>query len=298
MFLYFTPFTFLFLSTYFLVILFIISLDNIYLFWLYIEILILLFIGISFSIFSNSFTQLILYFLIQTIASFRVLVFYSLSIYYLVFIALFLKLGMFPFISWYINVLFRFPSFILFLAITFHKLPPLFLFVILYSSYYHNFIFVSILFSIIVGGLYILAVLDLRYLLIVSSIANNRFLLIGLISGNNFIFFCFYRMYVLNIFFILKTIGYYLKPLFFSRDKTRNVFLLMLLLFNIASLPPFPIFFLKFYLILSFLFRNYFSIFGFILLILANVSIIARYCSMLIKLIVNSYSNSRNYLLF
>ena len=244
MFLYFTPFTFLFLSTYFLVILFIISLDNIYLFWLYIEILILLFIGISFSIFSNSFTQLILYFLIQTIASFRVLVFYSLSIYYLVFIALFLKLGMFPFISWYINVLFRFPSFILFLAITFHKLPPLFLFVILYSSYYHNFIFVSILFSIIVGGLYILAVLDLRYLLIVSSIANNRFLLIGLISGNNFIFFCFYRMYVLNIFFILKTIGYYLKPLFFSRDKTRNVFLLMLLLFNIASLPPFPIFFL------------------------------------------------------
>jgi hypothetical protein len=99
MFLYFTPFTYIFLTVYFIVLVFILRLDSVYLFWLYIEILMLLFIGVSFTIFSNSFTQLMLYFLIQTLASFRILVFYCLSVNYLIFIALFLKLGIFPFIS-------------------------------------------------------------------------------------------------------------------------------------------------------------------------------------------------------
>jgi len=63
------------------------------------EIVILLFIGVSYTIFIHRYTQLILYFLFQTVASFSVLVFYLFSYKYLLFVRLFLKLGMFPFFS-------------------------------------------------------------------------------------------------------------------------------------------------------------------------------------------------------
>jgi len=59
----------------------------------------LLFMGLSYTIFTHSFTQLILYFLIQTLASFSMLVFYTLDLSYLFYFSLFFKLGIFPFIS-------------------------------------------------------------------------------------------------------------------------------------------------------------------------------------------------------
>ena len=148
----------------------------------------LLFIGLSYTVFTHSFTQLILYFLIQTLASFRMLVFFTTDLSFLFYSSLFFKLGIFPFISWYLNVLYRFPSFILLLARTLHKLPPLFLFLLVYNSDYSSFILLSVLLSLFVGGLYILSVLDLRYLIVVSSMANNGFLIIGLMSGRIFTF--------------------------------------------------------------------------------------------------------------
>ena len=163
---------------------FLFRISNFYFFWLYIEIAILLFIGLSYTVFTHSFTQLMLYFLIQTLASFGILVFYTIDLSLLFYFSLFLKLGIFPFISWYLNVLYRFPSFILLLRRTLHKLPPLFLFYIVYNPSYSSFVIVSVLLSLVVGGFYILNVLDLRYLIVVSSIANNGFLLIGLISGS------------------------------------------------------------------------------------------------------------------
>lgn len=59
----------------------------------------LLFMGLSYTIFAHRYTQLMLYFLMQTLASFGILVFYTLGSDYLLYSALFLKLGIFPFIS-------------------------------------------------------------------------------------------------------------------------------------------------------------------------------------------------------
>ena len=99
MFILFTPFTFLFFSVYLLVIVFLLTVSNFYFFWVYMEILILLFIGTAYTVFVGSYTQLILYFLMQTLASFGILVFYILEVQELLVISLFLKLGMFPFMS-------------------------------------------------------------------------------------------------------------------------------------------------------------------------------------------------------
>lgn len=188
MFLAFTPFTFFFVRIYSLVLVFLFTLSNFYFFWLYMEIAILLFIGLSYTIFTHSFTQLMLYFLIQTLASFRMLVFFTTDLIFLFYGSLFFKLGMFPFMSWYLNVLYRFPSFILLLRRTLHKLPPLFLFLFTYNSAYSSFILLAALLSLVAGGFFMLNVLDFRYLIVVSSMANNSFLLLGLMSGRMYTF--------------------------------------------------------------------------------------------------------------
>jgi len=299
MFLYFTPFTFIFLCVYLLFIFFILTIQNVYFFWLFIEMSILLFIGLSYTIFINSFTQLILYFLIQTLASFSLLVFYIYGLFYLIYFSFFLKLGIFPFISWYLNVLFRFPTFILFLSTTLHKLPPLFLFVLLYNSNYSNFIFVSVLFSLLVGGFYIINIIDLRYLIIVSSIANNGFILIRLISGSLIVFIIFYTIYSLNIFIIFYLIGMFLKSgLSLSRSDVTDKLIVMVILLNIAALPPFPMFFAKFFILFSYLLEYNSSFFVLILLVLTNVRMMVSYCYFFIKYFTQKYSNMSNFLLF
>lgn len=299
MFLYFTPFTFIFLCVYLLFIFFMLTIQNVYFFWLFIEMSILLFIGLSYTIFSNGFTQLMLYFLIQTLASFSLLVFYIHGLFYLMYFSFFLKLGMFPFISWYLNVLFRFPTFILFLSTTLHKLPPLFLFVLLYNSNYATFIFVSVLFSLLVGGFYMINIIDLRYLIIVSSIANNGFMLISLMSGSLIVFIMFYVIYSLNIFIIFYLIGMFLKSgLSLSRSDVIDKLIFIVILLNIAALPPFPMFFAKFFILFSYLFEYNSSFFILILLVLTNVGIMVSYCYFFIKYFIQKYSNMSNFLLF
>jgi len=299
MFLAFTPFTFFFVRVYRVVLLFIFSLSNFYFFWLYIEIAMLLFIGLSYTVFTHSFTQLMLYFLIQTLASFSMLVFYTLDFSYLFYFSLFFKLGMFPFMSWYLNVLYRFPSFVLLLSRTLHKLPPLFLFFLVYDSTYSSFILLSVLFSLVVGGFYMLNVLDLRYLIVVSSIANNGFLLLGLMSGSMFVFWLFYSFYFLNMFFVLYILGGFTKISFNQiRTKSFTTIVILALLFNLAALPPFPMFFAKFLVLLEYFTSASNSTYMVVMLVLANVFIMASYCQLLIKYVVNNYSHSSSHLLF
>jgi len=299
MFLAFTPFTFFFVRVYRVVLLFIFSLSNFYFFWLYIEIAMLLFMGLSYTIFTHSFTQLILYFLMQTLASFSMLVFYILDFSYLFYFSLFFKLGMFPFMSWYLNVLYRFPSFVLLLSRTLHKLPPLFLFFLVYNSTYSSFILLSVLFSLVVGGFYMLNVLDLRYLIVVSSMANNGFLLLGIMSGSMFVFWLFYSFYFLNMFFVLYILGGFTKISFNQiRTKSFITIVILALLFNLAALPPFPMFFAKFLVLLEYFTSAPNSTYMVVMLVLANVFIMASYCQLLIKYVVNNYSHSSSHLLF
>ncbi len=298
MFLLFTPFSYLFLTVYILVIFFMLTLRNFYMFWLYMEISILLFMGLSYTIFVHRYTQLMLYFLIQTLASFGILVFYTLGVDYLLYSALFLKLGMFPFISWYLNVLYRFPSFTLLVRRTLHKLPPLFLFYTIYSSTYTNFVLVSVLLSLIVGGLYILTIIDIRYLIVVSSIANNSFLLLGLISGNFVTFTFFFTLYFFTMLFVLMTFKGLIKPLINPNfTKYRITLLTIVLLLNMAAIPPLPIFLVKFLVIYDFLQVRPLSFSFLVVLVLANVSMIARYCQLFIKFVTQAYSNSSIHLL-
>jgi len=298
MFVLFTPFSYLFFTVYLLVLYFILTLRNFYMFWLYMEVAILLFIGLSYTIFIHSYTQLIIYFLMQTLASFGILVFYTLNFDLLFYTSLFLKLGIFPFISWYLNVLFRFPSFTLLLRRTLHKLPPLFLFYLVYNRVYTNFILTSILLSLIVGGVFMLTVLDLRYLIVVSSIANNSFLLLGLISGRLFRFTFFFTLYFLTIWLVLARFKGVIKPLIYPNYSKHPVtFFLIAMLLNMAAIPPIPMFLAKFIVIFDYIHAIPLSFFFLVVIVLSNVTIMASYCQLFIKFVTQIYSNSSIHLL-
>lgn len=299
MFLFFTPYTYIFLSFYFLIIIIIFSVTNFFLFWLFIEILILLFIGVSYTLFTHRYTQLILYFLFQTLGSFCVLVIYLFRIKYLLFFRLFFKLGIFPFFSWYINVLYRFPSFLLLLARTFHKLPPMYIFFLVYNISEINFLIIFCAFTIIISSFYIFIIYDLRYLLIVSSIGNNRFLLLSVITNNLILFLIFYLVYLLTIVLILIRFNN-LTSHSYSYRIIFSIFglYIFILLLNLASFPPFPGFFTKFLVFIQCYYIYPFSSIYLLIIIFLNVLIIVSYVNVFFKYILNFYSNSNNLIIF
>lgn len=203
-----------------------------------------------------------------------------------------------PFFSWYINVLYRFPSSLLLLRSTLHKLPPLLLLRIVFTSSEVALLSVICLITLVLGGFFMLRVLDFRYLLVVSSIANNRFLVFGVISGSYISFFIFYGLYFLTIALRLYLLDNFIKPLLTSNSTKPFITLFItLLLLNIASLPPLPMFIAKFLLIYDFLVIHSSFMGLVILLVLANVAIVVSYCQVFIKLTIHSYTNISIYFL-
>ncbi len=297
MFLICTPYTFLFFSIYIIILFFMFNIRNFYMFWLFIEIRILLFIGVCYTLFTNSYSQLIIYFLFQTLGSFSILVFYILNSFYLLFFSIFFKLGIFPFFSWYLNVVFRFPSFIILLATTIHKLPSLYILYLCLDIKYLNFIYLRIFFTILVSGIFMIKIVDLRYLVVVSSIGNNSFLLLAVISNNSIAFMLFFIVYSLNIYIILNMFNNQTIIISSLQISNYSVILLILLLFNIASIPPLPGFFTKFLIFYELLptIENFLPFF--ILIILVNIFIIVSYIQILFKIIINIYSSSSVFLL-
>ena len=173
MFLAFTPFTYFFLSFYFLFFFFLFTSSNFIIFWVFMEFMMLIFIGMSYTLFRRNFSSLILYFLVQTISSFSIFLFYlSFSTLFLS-LSFFMKLSIFPFHFWFVNVCYRFPNFVLFLSSSFHKVPVFFIILFFLPSFSHFYFFLSILFTLLVSGSMMIVSSDFRSMLLASSVGNN-----------------------------------------------------------------------------------------------------------------------------
>lgn len=143
-----------------------------------------------------------------------------------------------------------------------------------------------------------LTVLDLRYLIVVSSMANNSFLLLGVMSGNLFRFSLFFTLYFFTMLFLLATLKGLLKPLIYPFNIKYGITLfLVIMLLNIAAFPPLPIFLAKFLILYDFLSINSLSYPFLVIVVLANVSMMASYCQLFIKFVTQVYSNSSLHLL-
>ena len=169
----FSPFRFLFTVTYVVVFIGLPSLTNFIYFWLGIELLMLIFMGISYTLFIRRISSLIAYFFVQSLASFLIVLSYLFDLRLVFTSAILLKLGMFPFLFWFIRSVANFPNLIFLLSATLHKVPPVIL-LLQFSLYLTPRVFwlSSVLRALVCGGL-MLSCSDLRLLLVLSSVGNN-----------------------------------------------------------------------------------------------------------------------------
>lgn len=294
MFVIFTPYSFIFFSIYLLFTFMLFSISNFYFYWMVIELIMLLFIGLSYTLFVRSYSQLMSYFLIQTLSSFCLLLSYVYGVSLLITISMLLKLSIFPFHAWYINVTYRFPNFILWLRSTIHKVPIILMLNRFHLDLNQKVLWISILLTVFIRGVIILIVADLRMLLVISSVGNNSWFLIRQI-GSLLVFLLFFTFYRLRLFLTLISFKGMSKPSLALKPSSYS-YVLSFWVLSLSGMPPFPLFFFKMLVIYIFLSSYGFNyLFG--LFLLFNTFILVGYIHSLIKYHVWAYTSLSNYLL-
>ena len=133
----------------------------------------LFFMGFCFSTFSMGFSCLIVYFLLQTVSSLSLFIFYSLSLPFFFTFFLCLKLSIFPFYFWFLSVVYFFSNFALFLRSSLHKFPSFLIVFLFFDSISLSFFVLSSLASLLFSFGFMLSRADLRFILLASSVGNN-----------------------------------------------------------------------------------------------------------------------------
>lgn len=256
------------------------------------EFIILLFIGLSFTVFTRRYSSLMNYFIIQTIASFNLLVFYYLGFYELFLVSLFLKLSVFPFSNWYPSVVYRFPNLILFLVSTFHKLPPILLLFVFPLSYRWPIFFAVLRANLLTSSFLMLNLSDIRILLLVSSVGNNSWMLLA--SQLRLpVFLLYFTIYSIRLFLILVQFNSLTKP----SPTSSSPFILSLSLLNLAGFPPLPLFFCKMVIVYYTVLYSILSP-SLLFFFIGAALIISSYVLCTLKYFIFCYSTKINFLLF
>lgn len=240
----------MFLCLYFFFLYVIFLVDRFYIFWIIIEIRTLVFIGIIISIFKNKFDSLLLFFIIQSIAALFLL--FSFCIQSIIFITMsqLLKLAIFPFYFWFLSIIPFFPNFAFFLSRTIFKLPSLLMLSEFYLLFSMKIVLISSILTLLVGSFLMIISSDFRFILICSSVANNSWLFFS-----QFVRVYFLSLYLTLYSFFLVICLRLLKGSVFglNYDCETSKTLIFLLISTLAGLPPFPIFFVKMFIVLSLL---------------------------------------------
>ena len=289
----FSPFSFLFFSTYILFLFSLFRINNFFFYWAVIELMILLFIGLSYTLFVSRYSQLMVYFLIQTLASFFILVFYIYSLSILLTISFLIKLSMFPFFMWYVNLVYKFPNFVFWLARTLHKVPAMLMIKLFSLSLSTTLVWLSILARVLLSGVIMLSIVDLRILLVVSSIGNNSWFLLSQIA-NTTVFILFVVLYRASLFLSLSAFHSMSKPSLSLSFKT-SPYPLSIWVLSLSGMPPFPLFYGKMLVIASLYSTLPPSLF--LLFLVFNSFMLIGYLQSLIKHFVYVYSSKVHYLL-
>lgn len=296
MFVFFTPYTYIFGLLYMFFLFSLFSLSNFYAFWLVMEMMTLLLMGISYTVFTNRVSQLMVYFLIQSLSSFLILVSYLVGSPLMLTVAFILKLGMFPFLSWYLNSVRRFPNFIFWLTGTLHKLPPL-LMLLQFNLVLDTALFWgSVLLTTFIAGIIMLITSDFRYLLVSSSVGNNSWFLLSE-QVNYSVFLLFIGVYSLFLFFLISSFGELTKPglsLNYQSDSGSVKWWFFLLC--VSGLPPFPLFFAKMLVIYNLFLLGSLN-YLFIAFLLFNCFMVAGYLNYMMGRIVRRYTSPLHFYL-
>lgn len=271
---------------YFLSLLSLFTVSDFFIFWSIIELAMLFFIGVCYRTFTVGFSSLIVYFLIQTVASFSLFIFYVLNCVPLLLLSFFLKLSMFPFHSWFLSVVYRFSNISFFISLTFHKFPSFLILSLFFLTPLSTMLLLSCVLTVFLSSSVILSSSDLRLLLLASSIGNNAwFLFSRVISSTLFTFFMLTYSFVLLILISFLNIG---SSFITTHTQTTHAFSFCVLV--LSGLPPSPLFIFKLFVV-SYLVFFLPSAFIFIFLVRSSL-ILAGYIRIVLAYISISFSSS------
>ncbi len=150
---------------------------------------------------------------------------------------------------------------------------------------------ISVVFTILLGAVSIVFSNDLRFIIISSSVANNSWFILSIMANiTAFSFYVFF--YSFFMFIVLDSISG-LSSSFFLKTSS-SVFLVLLSLVAMAGMPPFPIFFLKMFRILTISFFTLGSRVFVFFVILFRVFMLLGYLKYSFSLIFDVYFSDQN----
>lgn len=195
---------------------------------------------------------------------------------FLFMIGFFIKLGVFPFHFWNIDVYSNVSSRVLFFFIIINKLA---LFLVLYKlvfcffsssfNYLYYFFCVLSIISSIVASFQLVKTYDLNKFIALTSLVQSGYVTAGICTNVNFIgkislfYLLFYIFLMLLLFGNLSTLNYKDRSIV-NVQTIKNIpefkYLFILIIFSLIGVPPFMLFFLKFQLFQFFGFNNLVSL--------------------------------------
>nr|ANC65479.1 NADH dehydrogenase subunit 2 [Hirudo medicinalis] len=219
--------------------------------WVCLELNMFMFIPIMmWDPYENTEEGAIKYFIIQSLASMMLLIsiFYSYMLSlkmlpdFMLMMALFMKVGSFPFYFWFPSVMKSLGWFSCMVLSTLQKLGPLSILVLYVNKIYVVVMFISLM-NIFIGGFKGCMQSDLRTLMAYSSISHVGWMLSILCSTFyllSMLYFIFYSFMILPIFMILMVFDVKNLSSLFSINviSMKYSFGLVLLILSLSGLPP------------------------------------------------------------
>lgn len=222
------------LIIYFFILFSLLSLSNVYIIWLLIELLFLFFLLIVINNERKN-VGLIIYFFFQSVASLILFIVLVFSFEKLIFLLLRAKLGLFPFFYWIVVVRVKVGLTGNLFILRLQKIRVFWLFWLLLNSSF-SFLYIFVYRRIFFVVVNLLLISDLWLLIVYSSIANTGMILLRVYGSH----------YIVIVFLYLRVIA----RIIYSVIKVDRYIELLLIIFFFIVIPPFLLFFIKLYVIL------------------------------------------------
>nr|QTC30712.1 NADH dehydrogenase subunit 2 [Psyttalia concolor] len=239
--------------------LFMIFLNNFYSMWVFMELNLLIFITLL--ILNSSFIsdKSMKYYLMNSFSSMNFLFFFNLnlmmdSFYFLIIInfMMLMKLGMFPFHYWFIDMLVELNWDMYFFLISWQKLIPL-----LILNYCFNFNLLMII--SLMGGIFSVMMIYnqilLKKIIGYSSINHMGWMLMSLMMNFNLmmVYFLSYMLINFSLIFILNKLNFIeINNLMIKFKGLQYYFIILMILLSLGGLPPLYGFYMKWFFIMEF----------------------------------------------
>lgn len=220
---------------YFYMIFLLLPVSNVYIVWLLIELMFLFFFIIVLSRESKRF-GLVIYYFFQSVMSLILFIAIFFLLDKFVFLVLLAKLGLFPFFYWVVVVSVKVGFQANMFVLSFQKVGVFWMvwLVMNCSLSLVYFLVYSRIFFVIIN---LVIVRDLWLSIVYSSIANTGMILISVVGSQYVCLIMLYLGVIFSIIYLARKVDSYME--------------FMLLVFLFLVIPPFILFFIKFYVILS-----------------------------------------------